>query len=309
MSYLVANVPPIEVWIDKRYLYDFQKDENGNLLGEGEWEKGHWVSVKSIPNRALLFETYIDKFGAVYDKLPISAFRWDLNSLETEYPLDFLQLWDCLSYNISVIEKRILRGTKTYTTLKDSNLLFNPVTGVLTVNGIQFLNTAQTTTGLPRSAQTYLNSPTSQSVAAYTVTDIAGLRATITPSSIDAKILVVIRWFGELGSAGTVWDSMFGLTRDGAIVGNQDPVSVGARMPGMATNTSSYNHAANADSTPEVLQYYYIDSPGTTNPVTYQATFQATTAQTLYTNRTVADTDTAASYDRGTSNIFLMEVI
>ena len=123
MSYLVANVPPIEVWIDKRYLYDFQKDENGNLLGEGEWEKGHWVSVKSIPNRALLFETYIDKFGAVYDKLPISAFRWHLNSLETEYPLDFLQLWDCLSYNISVIEKRVLRGTKTYTTMKDHSVV------------------------------------------------------------------------------------------------------------------------------------------------------------------------------------------
>jgi len=123
MSYLVANVPPIEVWIDKRYLYDFQKDENGNLLGEGEWEKGHWVSVKSIPNRTLLFETYIDKFGAVYDKLPISAFRWHLNSLETEYPLDFLQLWDCLSYNISVIEKRVLRGTKTYTTMKDHSVV------------------------------------------------------------------------------------------------------------------------------------------------------------------------------------------
>jgi hypothetical protein len=123
MSYLVANVPPIEVWVDKRYLYDFQKDENQNLLGEGEWEKGHWVSVKSIPNRALLFETYIDKFGAVYDKLPISAFRWDLNSLDTEYPLDFLQLWDCLSYNISVIEKRVLRGTKTYTTMKDHSVV------------------------------------------------------------------------------------------------------------------------------------------------------------------------------------------
>lgn len=123
MSYLVANVPPIEVWVDKRYLYDFQKDENGNLLGDGEWEKGHWVSVKSIPNRALLFETYIDKFGAVYDKLPISAFRSHLNNLETEYPLDFLQLWDCLSYNISVIEKRVLRGTKTYTTMKDHSVV------------------------------------------------------------------------------------------------------------------------------------------------------------------------------------------
>lgn len=198
---------------------------------------------------------------------------------------------------------------ETYTTLKDNNLLYNPVTGTLTVNGIQFLNTAQTTSGLPRSAQTYLNSPTSQSVAAYTVTDIAGLSATITPSSTAAKILIVVRWFGELGVAGSTWNSLFGIKRNGAIIGNQDPITVGARMPGMATNTSSYNHAANADSTPEVVQYYYIDSPGTTSPVTYQATFQSSDAMTLYTNRTVADTDTAASYDRGTSNIFLMEVI
>jgi len=76
MSYLVANIPAIEVYVDKRFLYDFQIDSKGKLLGEGEWERGHWVTVKSIPNRALLFETYIDKFGAVYDKLPIHAFRW-----------------------------------------------------------------------------------------------------------------------------------------------------------------------------------------------------------------------------------------
>ena len=60
MSYLVANIPPIEVYVDKKFLYDFQTDSNGNLLGDGEWERGHWVSAKSIPNRALLFETYID---------------------------------------------------------------------------------------------------------------------------------------------------------------------------------------------------------------------------------------------------------
>jgi hypothetical protein len=124
MSYLVANIPPVEVLIDKRFLYDFERDEYGELLGEGEWERGHWVSVKSIPNRALLFETYIDKFGAVYDKLPLHAFRWRLpKSDDVTYPLDFLQLWDCLSYNISVIEKRILRGTKTFTTLKDKTII------------------------------------------------------------------------------------------------------------------------------------------------------------------------------------------
>ena len=124
MSYLVANIPAIEVYVDKRFLYDFQTYSKGNFLGEGEWERGHWVSVKSIPNRALLFETYIDEFGAVYDKLPLHAFRWRLpEDTDKTYPLDFLQLWDCLSYNISVIEKRILRGTKTFTTLKDHSVI------------------------------------------------------------------------------------------------------------------------------------------------------------------------------------------
>ena len=123
MSYLVANIPVVEVLIDKRYLYDFQKDENGKILGEGEWERGHWVTVKSIPNRALLFETYIDRFGALYDKLPISAFRWHLDDMNTTYPLDWLQIWDCLSYNISVIEKRALRLCKTQTLLKNKKLV------------------------------------------------------------------------------------------------------------------------------------------------------------------------------------------
>jgi hypothetical protein len=123
MSYLVANIPPIEIFVDKRYLYDWQKESDGSLLGQGQWESGHWVTVKSVPNRALLFETYIDKFGAVYDKLPISAFRWHLNETDKEYPLDFLQLWDCLSYNISVIQKGVLTGCQTLTTLKDKSIV------------------------------------------------------------------------------------------------------------------------------------------------------------------------------------------
>lgn len=124
MSYLIANIPAVEVFVDKKFLYDFQKDHDGNFLGEGEWEKGHWVTVKSITNQALLFETYIDKFGALYDKLPISAFRWRMKKEnDITYPLDFLQIWDCLSYNISVIEKRVLRNTRTYTTLKDKSMI------------------------------------------------------------------------------------------------------------------------------------------------------------------------------------------
>lgn len=207
-------------------------------------------------------------------------------------------------YNVNL--QSLIAGD-VYTTLRDTTLLYNPVTGILKVNGIQFPRTDQTTTGLPRSAQTYLDSPTSQSVAAVTVVDIAGLQASIKPSSATSKILVVVRWHGELGVAASTWNSMFGIKRNGSPIGN--PTNVGTRMPGMASNTSTYNHAANADSTLEVVQYYYIDSPGTTDPVTYQATFQSYDAMTLYTNRTVADSDTAASYERATSNIFLMEVL
>lgn len=124
MSYLLANIPPVEVLIDKRFLYDFQTDDEGNLLGDGEWERGHWVTVKSIPNRALQFETYIDGFGAIYDKLPLHAFRWrPPQSGDTLFPLDFLQLWDCLSYDISVIEKRALRGCQTFLTMKDGSVM------------------------------------------------------------------------------------------------------------------------------------------------------------------------------------------
>lgn len=123
MSYLVANIPPIEVFIDKRYLYDWQKDKSGQYLGAGEWETGHWVTVKSVPNRALLFETYIDRFGALYDKLPISAFRWRPAGDDETLPLDFLQIWDCLSYGISVIQKRVLDGARTLVTLKDGRVM------------------------------------------------------------------------------------------------------------------------------------------------------------------------------------------
>jgi hypothetical protein len=31
MSYLIANIPPVEVFIDKKFLYDFQTDDNGTI--------------------------------------------------------------------------------------------------------------------------------------------------------------------------------------------------------------------------------------------------------------------------------------
>ena len=120
MAYLVANIAPTEVFIRKEFLYDFTKDSKNKLLGEDEYESAHWITTKSIPNQALYFESFVHNYGALYDKLPIHAFVWktdiDRNKL---YPLDWLQLWDCFSYNIAVIKKQRLRNARCEVIMKD----------------------------------------------------------------------------------------------------------------------------------------------------------------------------------------------
>jgi len=102
--FLQANLPPIELYVKKEYLYDLEK-------GHGELVEGLWIAVKSIQGRALYFETYLPEYGAVYDKLPLSAFVWK-KDYEGELPLEELELWDCFSYHISVLEKRFLKGQR-----------------------------------------------------------------------------------------------------------------------------------------------------------------------------------------------------
>ena len=97
MSFLVANVPPVKVWVKKQYLYDLEK-------GHGEYVEGIWATVKSIQGRALYFETYIPEYAALYDKLPISAFVTSPD-IKENIALEELELWDAFSYHITVIEK------------------------------------------------------------------------------------------------------------------------------------------------------------------------------------------------------------
>ena len=113
MSYLVANLPPVQCYMRKEYLYDFQK-------GFGEFEPCYWVSVKSIKGKALYFESLLTNYGALYDKLPLSAYVWKTDVKEEELlPLDFLEIWDAFSYNISVIEKSTLSKLDVMVYMKD----------------------------------------------------------------------------------------------------------------------------------------------------------------------------------------------
>jgi len=102
MAFLVHNLPPVEVFVKKEYLYDHQK-------GHGELTPGMWISIRSIQSKALYFETLLVEYGALYDKLPISAFVWKKDyDKDNQLPLDTLQIWDCFDYDITVIKKPML---------------------------------------------------------------------------------------------------------------------------------------------------------------------------------------------------------
>tara|TARA_B100000287_G_scaffold283246_1_gene266887 strand:+ start:85 stop:690 length:606 start_codon:yes stop_codon:yes gene_type:complete len=88
--------------VKKEYLYDLEK-------GHGELTPGIWISVKSVMYKALYFETLLTEYGALFDKLPISAFVWKEDyDKENQLPLDVLQLWDCFDYHVTVIQKPLL---------------------------------------------------------------------------------------------------------------------------------------------------------------------------------------------------------
>jgi hypothetical protein len=108
MTTLVANVPPTKVWVRKEYLYDLQK-------GHGEYTPGYWVTCKSLTGRALYFETYLTEYGALYDKLPISAFlSWDPDHPDKpqaptpDLPLTDLQYWNGFDHGLTVVEKNLI---------------------------------------------------------------------------------------------------------------------------------------------------------------------------------------------------------
>ena len=107
----VCPLPPIKVFVRSEYLQD-------HMRGHGSYVEGIWCSVKSIRGQAFRFETYLPEYGALYDKLPISAFAWK-DSIEDDQPLDVLQIWDCLGYHVEVIEKPLLAGLRASVFCKD----------------------------------------------------------------------------------------------------------------------------------------------------------------------------------------------
>jgi len=112
----ICPLPPVKVLVRAEYLYDFER-------GHDELVQGVWCSVKSIRGEAFRFETYLPEYGALFDKLPISAFKHDdASQLGGDLPLDVLQIWDAMSYDVTIVEKPLLKGLRAQFFGKDRKL-------------------------------------------------------------------------------------------------------------------------------------------------------------------------------------------
>ena len=98
---LICNLPSVEVYVRKEYLRD-------HVDGHGEFVKGVWISAKSIPGRAFYFESFLPEYGALFDKLPISAFLREPKIPDPDLDLPNLQFWNCMDYGVVAITKQFI---------------------------------------------------------------------------------------------------------------------------------------------------------------------------------------------------------
>ena len=113
---LICNLPAETVWVRKEYLRDHQD-------GHGEFVRGVWVSAKSIPGRAFYFETYLPEYGALYDKLPISAFLRTPKTPNVDMDLPNLQFWNCMDYGVGCINKGFISSMDIEVRTRDHGLM------------------------------------------------------------------------------------------------------------------------------------------------------------------------------------------
>jgi hypothetical protein len=116
MAHLIANLPPVHCFVRREFLYNFES-------GVDEYEPCIWVSIKSLRSQAFRIEAYLPRYGALYDKLPLHAFVSRNNNLDSSsfLELDTLQIWDCFSYDFTIIQKAFLRNLSCKFYAKDKN--------------------------------------------------------------------------------------------------------------------------------------------------------------------------------------------
>jgi hypothetical protein len=97
-----ANSPVIKVFIKNDFLYDMEEKEG--------FTEGHVFGVRSMRARSLLFHVML-KTGAHWRGLPLHSMWWyEPEEGSEHYSLENLQLWDCFTEKIQIIQWDYLLG-------------------------------------------------------------------------------------------------------------------------------------------------------------------------------------------------------
>lgn len=107
---LNADIAPFDCLLRAEYLYNLESHH-------GEFLPCTVFGLASIPGRAVGFHVLVHDTGACIWRLPVSALVHKADA--PDIPLDHLQLWDCLSYEVTVIEFDHLAGRLCQVVLKN----------------------------------------------------------------------------------------------------------------------------------------------------------------------------------------------
>lgn len=111
MAYIESNFFPIKLYLRDEYLYQNQK-------GVGEFTECVVLSVRCMPGQAALFQVLLPN-GVVRDKLPSHALLTKPELPDPDLPFHYLQIWNCFSYNFTIIQLNYLKDAPVEIYAKD----------------------------------------------------------------------------------------------------------------------------------------------------------------------------------------------
>lgn len=135
------------------------------------------------------------------------------------------------------------------------------------------------------------------STTSTTLTEVIGVSAAITPSSSSSKVLVQI-----MAGVGSGSNNLAGL----GIKRDSTAIAISDEATGSRVNVTGGTYSGSSNS---IMSTYLtaLDSPSTTNEVTYYLTFVARSGYTTYINRTATDGNQQYTY-MPVSTVTLMEI-
>jgi hypothetical protein len=114
MNYLNVNIPPFWGFLDTGFLYDLEPSVSRERIVVEVF------AYTSIPQRCGLFSV-MTEFGSQHARVPIHYLHTNEEG-GTFYPLDWIQLWDTMSYYCSVNILDYCKNRAAHVILKNKSL-------------------------------------------------------------------------------------------------------------------------------------------------------------------------------------------